>query len=74
MPNPATHFFRVHFETHADGPIQLRPLDATGRVVFTRHAHGARHTAWNIGALRAGVYWMVVMRGTGLEARQVVVE
>lgn len=74
VPNPATHLFRVHFEAPADEPVQLRLLDATGRVILTQQAHGAQDTEWNVAALPSGAYWMVVLRGAGVEAKQVLVE
>ncbi|MES2005972.1 MAG: LamG-like jellyroll fold domain-containing protein [Bacteroidota bacterium] len=64
MPNPSTTYFTLKFESKYETPVNMRVMDASGRVVDAKTKMGSNSTI-QIGANYAsGTYYAEITQGT----------
>jgi hypothetical protein len=63
-PNPSQHFFSLRIQSQSSTPVQVRIVDAVGRVVEARQGVGANSTLAVGHSYRPGVYYVQVLQGT----------
>jgi hypothetical protein len=72
MPNPSTTYFTLRFESKYETPVNIRVMDASGRVVDTKSKIGANSTI-QIGAEYAGgTYYAEMTQGTKRKVVQLI--
>jgi hypothetical protein len=63
-PNPAQHYFNLRLESGSNLPVQLRVVDAIGRLIDGRE-NVAPNTTLTIGQqYRPGIYYVQVLQGS----------
>jgi hypothetical protein len=72
MPNPSTTYFTLKFESKYETPVNMRVMDANGRVVDAQSKMGSNSTI-QIGANYAsGTYYAEMIQGTTRKVVQLI--
>jgi hypothetical protein len=74
VPNPARTRVQVQFDPPSDEVVQVRLMDAMGRLMRTARTSAAETLQWELGDLPSGLYRVVVVRNGVTEVRQLAVE
>ncbi|MCC2547191.1 metallophosphoesterase [Hymenobacter sp. BT175] len=78
VPNPFRETTTVEFSQPASGPVQLRVLDVTGKVVARLYdgelGVGKHQIIWERGSLRAGVYYVHLISGSTTQVARAVAQ
>lgn len=64
QPNPSAHSFTLHINSTSRAPVQVRILNALGRVVEERQGLASRATLTIGHSYRPGVYYAEVVQGS----------
>lgn len=62
-PNPATHYFTLRLQNSSGEPVQLRIVDAVGRIVEVRQGVASNSTIMVGHNYKAGTYLAQVLQG-----------
>lgn len=72
MPNPSTTYFTLKFESKYEIPVNLRVMDASGRVVDAKSKIGSNST-FQIGHnYSSGTYYAEIIQGTKRQVVQLI--
>lgn len=71
FPNPSTAEFRLKVSSKAEGQLQLRVMDITGKTVTTLRARAGEVVAFG-NNLRAGTYFVEVLSGSSRKVVKVI--
>ena len=63
MPNPSTTFFTLKLESRSAAPVNLRVMDAQGRMIDSRSKLGANSTLQIGHAYSSGTYYAELIQG-----------
>jgi hypothetical protein len=64
MPNPSTTYFTLKFESKYETPVNMRVMDANGRVVDAKSKIGSNSTIQIGGNYASGTYYAEMIQGT----------
>ena len=72
MPNPTTTYFTLKLESKYETPVELRVMDASGRVIDAKSKIGANST-FQIGhSYSSGTYYAELIQGTKRKVVQLI--
>jgi PKD repeat protein len=72
MPNPSTHYFTLKLESKYETPVNMRVMDASGRVVDAKSKIGSNST-FQIGHnYSSGTYYAELIQGTKRKVVQLI--
>jgi hypothetical protein len=63
-PNPSQHFFTLRIQSQSNAPVQVRIVDAVGRVVEVRQGLSVNSTVPVGHSYRPGVYYVQAVQGS----------
>jgi hypothetical protein len=72
MPNPSTTYFTLKLESKYETPVNLRVMDAAGRVVDARSKLGANSTLQIGAAYMVGTYYAEFIQGNQRKVVQLI--
>ena len=72
MPNPSTSFFTLKLESKYETPVNMRVMDASGRVVDAKSKLGSNSTIQIGHAYSSGTYYAELIQGTKRKVVQLI--
>jgi hypothetical protein len=72
MPNPSTTFFTLKLESKFETPVNMRVMDAQGRVVDAKSKIGANSTIQIGSSYSSGTYYAEMIQGTRRKVVQLI--
>jgi hypothetical protein len=72
MPNPSTTYFTLKFESKYETPVNMRVMDASGRVVDTKSKIGANSTIQIGAGYASGTYYAEMTQGAQRKVVQLI--
>jgi hypothetical protein len=72
MPNPSTTFFTLKLESKFETPVDMRVMDAQGRVVDAKSKIGANSTIQVGSSYSSGTYYAELIQGTRRKVVQLI--
>lgn len=64
LPNPSRSYFTLHIQSGSDKPLQVKTVDAFGRVIESRDGIPASGTLMLGGKYRPGIYFAEMLQGS----------
>ncbi|NCI50486.1 T9SS type A sorting domain-containing protein, partial [Sediminibacterium roseum] len=72
MPNPSTTYFTLKLESRYDQPVNMRVMDARGRVIDAKSKIGANSTLQIGHNYSSGTYYAELIQGTKRKVVQMI--
>ena len=72
MPNPSTTYFTLKFESKYETPVNMRVMDANGRVIDAKSKIGANSTIQIGHNYSSGTYYAEMIQGTKRKVVQLI--
>ena len=72
MPNPTTTYFTLKLESKYETPVNMRVMDASGRVVDARSKIGSNSTIQIGHNYSSGIYYAEMIQGTKRKVVQLI--
>jgi hypothetical protein len=72
MPNPSISYFTLKFESKYETPLNMRVMDASGRVIDARSKIGANSTIQIGHNYSSGTYYAEILQGTQRKVVQLI--
>lgn len=72
MPNPSTTHFTLKLESRYETPVNMRVMDASGRVIDSRSRIGSNSTIQIGHNYSSGIYYAEMIQGTKRKVVQLI--